>query len=357
MRRMRMLPVDDARGASTRHRVLALLPALRAAGWEPEVRHPLDLRARGPLRPLLRLADLLRDTRSPGGADLLFVHRKTYPGHFARRLAALGAPVVYDIDDALDLPPPGRPAGAEVERRYRDNFAGTVAAAALVLCGNAELVRRAAHPRSIVVPTAIDTARFRPGAVDPPQGKTLGWVGHADNLPYLEALAEPLRELGRRHPGLRLVVVADRPARIAGVQVEFRRWTLETELACFGTMRVGLMPLDDTPWARAKCAFKAIQYMALGIPAVVAPVGMNRELVRDGENGFLAANAGEWVETIDRLLGDASLERRIAAAGRATVESEYALDVVSRRVVDALDGLVRPRAGSAPGRRPAGSVL
>jgi len=337
MRRMRLLPVDDARGASTRYRVLALLPALRAAGWNVEVRYPHDLRRGGPLRPLWRLLDLTRDTRSPAGADLLFVHRKTYPGRFARRLARVGVPVIYDIDDAVDLPPPGRDAGAAVERRFRDNFAATVAAADLVLCGNAELQRRADHPRSIVVPTAIDAGRFRPGAVDPPAGKSLGWVGHADNLPYLEALGDPLRELARRHPGLRLIVVADRPPRLDGIEVEFRRWTLETELSCFGGMRVGLMPLDDTPWARAKCAFKAIQYMALGIPAVVAPVGMNRDLVHDGENGLLAARPEDWVAAIDRLLEDSSLERRIGSAGRATVETGYALDVVSRRVVQALE--------------------
>jgi glycosyltransferase involved in cell wall biosynthesis len=340
MRRLRLLPVDDERGASTRYRVLALLPALRAAGWQPEVRYPLDLGRRGALRAWQRLRDLLRDTRPAADLDLLFLHRKTYPPAFARRLRKVGVPVVYDFDDAVDLPPPGRDPGPAAERRYRENFAGTVAASTLVLCGNAELERRAAHPRARIVPTAVDTERFRPGAAAPPDGPALGWVGHGDNLPYLEALADPLRELARRHPGLKLIVVADRAPRIDGVEVEFRRWRLEDEIACFGGMRVGLMPLDDTPWARAKCAFKAIQYMALGIPAVASPVGTNRELIEDGENGFLADGPERWVETVDRLLADPELERSVAAAARTTVEERYSLRVVAGQVVEALDGLV-----------------
>jgi len=345
MPRVRLLPVDDERGASTRYRVLALLPALRQAGWAAEVRYPLDLGSRGALRPLRRLGDLLRDTRSRQDVDLLFVHRKTYPATFAHRLGRVGVPVVYDFDDAVDLPPPGRDPGAEAERRYRENFAATVAASTLVICGNAELQHRAGHERSVVLPTAVDTSRFRPGAVERPVGTTLGWVGHGDNLPYLEALAGPLRELTRRHAGLRLIVVADRPPRLEGIEVEFRRWTLATELSCFGGMRVGLMPLEDSPWARAKCAFKAIQYMALGIPTVVSPVGMNRELIEHGRNGFLAATPESWVEALDRLLGDGALAQSVADAGRATVKGHFALDVVAPRLVDALDGLVRPGAG------------
>ena len=130
-----------------------------------------------------------------------------------------------------------------------------------------------------------------------------------------------------------MIVVADRPIEIPGVAVEFRKWRLEDEVSCFGGFAVGLMPLEDTPWARAKCAFKAIQYMALGIPVVASPVGMNRELIRDGVNGFLPADAAAWLATLDALLTDASLARRIGALGRATVERDYALSVVGSKVV------------------------
>jgi glycosyltransferase involved in cell wall biosynthesis len=332
VRRLLAVAVGDEHVASVRYRVLAHVPALEAAGFSVSLRYPLA--SRGGLG---RLADLVRDTVRPAAEDVLFIHRKTYPPPFSSLLARTRRAFVFDMDDALDLPPPGRADDEATIARYLTNFEATIEHADLVLCGNSELAAKITHGRTAIVPTPIDTVRFAPGAAAPAGGPTLGWVGHSDNLPYLAALAPPLRELARNHPALKLVVVADRSIEIPGVRVEFRPWRLKEEVSCFGGIAVGLMPLEDTPWARAKCAFKAIQYMALGIPAVASPVGMNRELIVDGVNGFLAKDATAWLAAMDALLADASLARRIGAAGRATVERDYALSVVSPR----LAGLVR----------------
>ena len=332
MTRLLAVTVGDAHVASVRYRVLAHVPALEAAGFSVELRHPLPAPGK-----LGRLADLVRDTLRPTGERVLFVHRKTYPPPFSTLLARRDRAFVFDMDDAIDLPPPGRAADDDEIARYRRNFLATIRDADLVLCGNAELASKVPHGRTAIVPTPIDTTRFAPGVVAPAVGPTLGWVGHSDNLPYLAALGEPLRELGRKHPSLKLVVVADRPIEIPGVAVEFRKWRIADEVACFAGFAVGLMPLDDTPWARAKCAFKAIQYMALGIPVVASPVGMNRDLIRDGVNGFLAADGSAWFSALDALLADGDLARRVGAAGRATVERDYALSREGPRVA----GLVR----------------
>ncbi|MEJ2189033.1 MAG: glycosyltransferase family 4 protein, partial [Acidobacteriota bacterium] len=245
----------------------------------------------------------------------------------------------FDFDDALYLPPPSVPQDERTRKRYRKNFLATVAAADLVICGNRELERHVTQKRTEVLPTAVDCERFRPDTVRSTEAPIVGWVGHADNLPFLEGLAEPLREVARRHPGFRLVVVADRPPRIEGLPIEFRVWKLEDVISCFDGIKVGLMPLDDTPWTRAKCAFKALQYMALGIPPVVSPVGMNREVVEDGDNGFLAETGDDWVRSIDVLLGDHQLARRLADDARKKVEKNYSLDMISRRLVAILGEL------------------
>jgi glycosyltransferase involved in cell wall biosynthesis len=283
---------------------------------------------------------LSRDVSTGRSADLLYIHRKLYPPWFARRLHCAARSLVFDMDDALDLPPPHTRTGEVDSPRYRRNFEATVHAADLVLCGNDELASRLPHDRYELLPTPIDTERFRPDAIRPAAGPVLGWVGRSDNLGYLESLADPLRELVRRHAGLRLVVVADRPPQLPDLPVEFRRWSLETEISCFDDIAVGLMPLDDTPWARSKCAFKAIQYMALGIPAVASPVGMNTEVIRSGESGFLPRSDAEWVGHLDDLLSDRNLAARIATAGRTVVEQRYSLSVVSTRLVDILSSVI-----------------
>ena len=330
--------VGDERVASTRYRVLAHRDALEEAGFAVELH--LQSAPRWKIgRIPLRVSELVADAWGPLSADLLFVHRRTYPPLFARRQRRPGIPLVFDFDDAIFLPPPSAPQDDRTIARFRRNFRATVAAADLVVCGNRELASQVRNGRTVILPTPVDCDLFSPDSVNRPADPVVGWVGHADNLPYLEALAGPLREVARRHPRLRLVVAADRPPKIDGVPVEFRRWRLADEVSCFDGIRVGLMPLLDTPWTRAKCAFKALQYMALGIPPVVSPVGMNCEVVENGVNGFLAANPEEWVRSVDRLLSDEALAGNLAVAARKTVESGYSLAVMSRRLVAMLEGL------------------
>src|SRR5262245_40546417 len=171
-----MIPVGGETVVSVRYRVLAHVSALTRGGLEPRVRFPREA-STAAARKLLRTFDLLGDAREARGAGMVFVHRKTFPPAFASRLRATEAPIVFDVDDAIDLPPPSSaPTQAEL-LRYARNFRATAVAADLVLCGNAEIARRLPHGRFEILATPIDTARFRPGAVAQPARPALGWVG------------------------------------------------------------------------------------------------------------------------------------------------------------------------------------
>lgn len=336
--------VGDERGASTRYRVLAHRAALEASGFRTRLRFSTATTRGGRL---LELAQDLWPARRP---QLLLIHRKTYPVRWAARLARTADCRVFDMDDAIDLPPPGRALDERELRRYRRRFESTVNACDLVLCGNRHLEGRVPHRRTAILPTPIDTVRFHPSRVRPGWGSVLGWVGHSDNLPYLERLVPALSKLARRHPRMRLIVVADRAPRLEGVPLEFRRWTLESEVAAFDEMSIGLMPLDDSEWARGKCSFKALQYMALGLPSVVSPVGMNAEVVQHGVNGYHALDQGEWYEALDRLLGDAEQARTLGRAGRERVVRDYSLSETSARLVGLLrEALAGAGVEHAPG--------
>jgi len=340
-----MRAVGDECVASTRYRVLAHRDAIEAAGFAAEVQLQTARRSKLGRIPA-RLAELVADTWGSLPADILFIHRRTYQPFFARRQRRPGVPLVFDFDDALYLPPPSAPQDERTRARFRRNFLATVAAADLVLCGNRELASQVPNGRTAILPTPVDCELFRPDSVKPATDPVVGWVGHADNLPFLEALADPLRELARRHSDFRLVVVSNRPPKIDGVPVEFRPWKLESEVQSFDGIRVGLMPLDDTPWTQGKCAFKALQFMALGIPPVVSPVGMNREVIDDGGNGCVASKPDEWFECLDQLLKDREHRRRLAEAGRHTVVERYSLEVISRRLIALLRDLLVPSAKS-----------
>src|SRR4030095_6148876 len=120
----------------------------------------------------------------------------------------------------------------------------------------------------------------------------------------------------------------------------------------FNTCDVGVYPLDDDEWSKGKCGFKAIEFMACGVPVVAASVGVNRELIQDGQNGFLAANEDEWVDKLSRLLSDPQLRRGFAEAGRRTIEAQYSLRVNAPKLAATLRVVAeRNRADAGVGAR------
>jgi glycosyltransferase involved in cell wall biosynthesis len=280
-------------------------------------------------------------------ADLLVVMRNaalTGPPLAELALHRLGVPLVYDIDDAVYLPPPT--GDNAVRRLLRSDWRVGVlcARAALVAAGNptlAEYARRFTEHVEIW-PTTIHMAVYgarpepRPDAVP-----VVGWSGSASTVHYLRPLLPLLRDLQRRIP-FRLLVVGAR-IELEGLEGECRPWTAATEVASLHEMDVGLMPLDDTPWSRGKCALKALQYLAVGMPAVVADVGVNAAAVPDGRAGFVVRTDEEWADRLTALLRDPALRRRLGAAGRAHVAQHYSGEAWAPRIGARLHALAAAR--------------
>jgi hypothetical protein len=204
--------------------------------------------------------------------------------------------------------------------------------AAAVVAGNDHLAAYAGryNDRVSVVPSTVSLREYqeRPQP-DPDRMPVVGWTGSHSSVPYLSLVRGPLQELRKRRP-FRLLIVGVEHFEIAGVDVECRPWSAASEVRDLWDMDVGIMPLPDEPWARGKCGMKAIQYMGIGIPAVVSPVGANREIVGDAITGFHAATGAEWVDRLDRLLADADLRRRLGAAARESVRLRYSAEASPR---------------------------
>ena len=111
---------------------------------------------------------------------------------------------------------------------------------------------------------------------------------------------------------------------------------METEVDELAQLGIGVAPLPDNPWECGKCAVKILQYMACGLPVVATPVGVQRELVRDGITGFHATTPAEWRDRLQQLLADAALRQRLGDAGREVVAQSYDLPVVAARVAKVL---------------------
>ena len=192
-----------------------------------------------------------------------------------------------------------------------------------------------------VITGPVDTDRYLPSRRDVGSEVVLGWIGSRSTEPYLELIRDPLVELGRRYKQLRLFLIGANAFEVEELRVIRRDWSLETEGADLSKFDVGLMPLPDDPWTRGKGGYKILQYQAVGIPVVASPVGINREIVEPGVNGFLASTASEWVEHLERLIHDSALRRRMGDAGRMKTEAEYSLKTSRSRFFHILESVAK----------------
>jgi len=266
--------------------------------------------------------------------DAFFVYREAYPFGppvFEALLARSGRPLVYDFDDAVYLNNTSEANKFVSVLKYPQKVPSIIGQSSLVLAGNHYLAdyARAYNASVAVLPTCVDTSVFVPRPAPPAAGAppVLGWIGTPTTATYLRSLGPALARVAARHTFVLRVSGSGDPVRMPGVTTTDEPWSLEREVELFNTCDIGVYPLRDDEWERGKCGFKAIQFMACGLPVVAAAVGVNREIIQDGVNGFLASTDDEWVEKIERLLGDAGLRARLGEEGRRTIEARYSLAV------------------------------
>lgn len=278
--------------------------------------------------------------------DLVFLYREAIPAgppFVEKLLADSGVPIVYDFDDAIFLPSVSDANRAVGFLKSPSRVETIVRRSTHVVVGNEFLAQfaRRYNDAVTVIPTAVDTDRFKPRAV-PSESKELvvGWIGSPTTFVYLEQLLPVLQEVAKTHPFRLKVSGSGRPVNFPGVAVDVVPWSMADEVSLFNTCDIGVYPLPDDEWSKGKCGFKAIQCMACGVPVVAAAVGVNTAIIENGVNSFLASNAAEWVDMLRRLIADPALRARMALAGRRTIEERYSLRVTAPQLAHVFDSVI-----------------
>jgi glycosyltransferase involved in cell wall biosynthesis len=356
-------------------RVLALMPALydtspgqryRLEQWEPLLRergvditfasfedeelHAL-LYKRGMMGKKLQLVTRglgrrLSLVRKVKGYDLVYILREAAllgPPVFERLIAQSGVPVVFDFDDAIFVSYRSPSNGYLSYLKFASKTKTICRIASHVMVGNPYLAEyaRQVNDRVTVIPTTIDTEKYRVPARNEKTGPTvIGWTGSHSTVQHLDTMRGALKRLAEQE-SFRLRVIGTPSYECAPVDVEAMPWRAETELEDLSEIDIGMMPLPDDRWSKGKCGLKALQFMALGIPTICSPVGVNTDIIQDDQNGFIAATEDEWVDKLSRLLRSAELRRRLGDAGRATVEEKYSAITQTPRVYEIFKSVLR----------------
>jgi glycosyltransferase involved in cell wall biosynthesis len=281
-------------------------------------------------------------------ADIVFIYREAAligPAILERVAARKGVPVIFDIDDPVFLPykSPANSWASLLKLSTKTHTLFRLSSQVIAINNLIGDYARQYNPNVTVIPNCIDTSRYipRPGINDSGDGQPakLVWIGSQSTMQNLLEIVDPLRRIQNDYEAP-VLLIGSGAADLDLTQFEARQWSAETEISDLQEGDIGLLPVNDLPWNNWKFFFKAIQYMAIGIPVVARRIGSNAEIIEDGVNGFLVETDRQWYEKLALLIRDPGLRRRMGAAARRTIEDRFSFERQIPRVVEVFEKIL-----------------
>lgn len=263
--------------------------------------------------------------------DAVFLHRAASmigPAWMEKMLKWRKIPIIYDFDDSIFLTDTSKANRRFGWAKFSSKTADICRLSTSITVGNSFLAdyARKYNERVTVVPTSIDTEKYQPSNNKNgfKERVVIGWTGSSTSQYHLEMFEPVLADLLKERD-VEIRVISNREPNFTKFPYVWRNWMPETEVEELLHIDIGIMPTPDDEWSKGKCALKALQYMALGIPAVCSDVGANRDVIRQGENGFLAKSPEDWLVSLKKLIDDADLRRQLGEAARQTIVENYSM--------------------------------
>lgn len=328
---MKIIFLTHSSDQGHRFRVEQYFPFLRAHQVEPRWQ-PLS----GSLK------DRFQNYRDLPSYDVVCIQRRLLSPFEFFWVRRRSSKFLMDLDDAIMYRSSSSSRPHSLSRRVK--FRWMVKGSDAVTAGNQFLKREVLkidpRKRVFLIPTSIDPDQYpkKKESFNRPE-IVLGWIGTKGNLKYLRGLEPVFRTIARRFSNVRLKIVSNDVYRSPSIPVIEKPWRLEDENEDLVSFDIGLMPLGEDLWSRGKCGLKIIQYLSVGVPVVCTPVGMNSDIVVDGQNGFWATSPDEWVDRLSSLIQNPELRRQMGIKGIETVEREYSLAVTSEKFLNVLHTL------------------
>ena len=274
--------------------------------------------------------------------DVVCIQRRLFSPFEFYRIRRKSRKILFDLDDAIMYRSSSSPRPRSFSRWLK--FRWMVEWSDVVTVGNQflkdEVMKVDPRKEVFIIPTSIDPTLYpKKKTISDRPGIILGWIGTKGNLRYLKKLEPVFERLTQRFSNLKLKIVSNDLFESHHIPVINKTWKLEDENEDLISFDIGLMPLDEDLWSKGKCGLKIIQYLSVGVPVVCTPVGINRDIVRDRENGFWAKTPEEWVSRLATLIQSPDLRQKMGVNGIATVEKEYCLSVTSEKFFRVLQHL------------------
>jgi len=315
---------------SARYRIIEYLPYFEKAGWEVTV-----------FTFGKRRVDRIKIFWHLSNFDVVFLQKRLFGFLDWKLLRWKSRFLAFDFDDAIMFHDSSRKKNI-FSLKGKIRFRQTINNSDIVFAGNPYLrdLAKKHNQNVLILPTAIDMELYTSKIKQNPSLVTLGWIGSRPTLFHMEKMIPVWNIVHKKYPQTQLKIVSDHFFDCGIMPVIKKPWKFEEVVGNLQSFDIGIMPLPDDDWTKGKCGFKLLQYMAVGLPVVCSPVGINREIVIDRENGFWANNVDEWLDRLGVLIESPELRTRMGEIGRKIVLKKYALKDHAAYLISVLEKMV-----------------
>jgi len=212
----------------------------------------------------------------------------------------------------------------------------------LVIAGNkyiANYAKLSGVKKVEIIPTSIEIQNKNIKRKTQTKSFTIGWIGSASTSKHINEISDVLIKICLENKVIFKAIGANKNF-LNNFPVKIVSWKEKNEIEEISNFDVGIMPLPDSPWERGKCGLKLIQYMSCGIPVIASPVGINKEIVEHGKNGFLAKNIDEWLMFLRKLKNEPNLRSKMGQEGLKKVNEKYSITTHSKSLVKIFNSLL-----------------
>ena len=241
-------------------------------------------------------------------------------------LKLCGKNIIYDFDDAIYV----NEHNQSIPRKNLKRLDFALKKANWITVENETNVNYAkicGNDNSIIITGPIECTRYSPKKKAEQRDElVIGWIGGPSTTKYLEIVKKPLQLLSEKYPNFKLVLIGANGFNVEGLNIEIHPWALDTEVELLSKFDIGIMPLYNDIWCAGKGGYKLLQYMAMGIPSIVTPVGINDDILNIGNIGFKALSEEDWINSFEKLISDKELRLQMGKNARETALTHFSYE-------------------------------
>ncbi len=268
--------------------------------------------------------------------DVIFIQKVLLPIWVQKILVKISARIIFDFDDAIYI----NHSNLLAHNKNQLDYILSVSRLAVLENDETQKYAEGIGIKTLRITGPIDCDRYKPIMNKNKKGEiVIGWIGGPTTIKYFYLIQQPLQVISQKYSRVVIELIGVNAFEMQGVRIRAFKWSLQNEVKLLKNFDIGVMPLPDDEWCRGKGGYKLLQYMAIGIPCVASPVGINKSIILDGKTGFLATTPEDWVSKLSALIENSEMRNEMGREARLRALEKYSLDVATTKLLEALNSI------------------